>query len=148
MVASRLASRLAPVSFAVGLAMLTGCQPAPQPRPPAPPAPMVPSASQAMSTQQQFAALDPKAKVGRVAEVDSGMHMAAVSGINAADVKEHDTVSFADASNRVVANGQVISVDAHTNPAQPFVIVDYARAPSGGRDPVQGDLAIMVNLGH
>ena len=135
-----------------GTAMLVGCQPPPKPPPPPTPAPPVPTADQAMTTQQQLMAIDPHAKVGQVEDVATGSHMAVVTGIPIADVKVGDIVSFTGPDRRPFANGTVTQLAdpdrTHPVAGNQFPIVKYDANASGGRDPVKGDLAIIVPLGR
>ena len=131
---------------ALGGGLLVGCQAAPKPVPVAPSAPAVPTQQDQMSAQQRFTAVDPNVKVGRVAAVDASAHMAAVEGIAPTDLKVGDTISFTGPDYQPFANGSV-KVMSPSNNGNQFPIVDYSKSPSGGRDPVVGDLAITVPLG-
>ncbi len=144
--ASTMGSTAATVVGMAGLAALVGCQPPPKPAPaPMAPAP-VPTADQVRTTQTQFAAMDPKAKVGHVADDDAAGHRAAVAGIAFTDVKVGDVISFTGPDQRPFATGTIVDLDNHTSPAFPLLIVDYQQSASGGRDPKAGDLAIFIPL--
>jgi len=99
-------------------------------------------------TQQQFAAQDPHARVGRVASVKVDSHLAAVGGIPFADVKQGDPISFTGPDHDPFATGTIIDLDNHTDPKFPLLIVDYQKGSGNGRDPSVGDLAITVPMGH
>jgi hypothetical protein len=126
---------------------LTGCQPAPKPVAPPPPPPATPTAEDVTQTQHDFAAVDPHAKVGRVSAVSVGDHMAVVSGIALTDVKKGDPISFTGPDHEPFANGSIFDLDNHTSTEHPFLIVDYQKASTNGRDPAVGDIAIYIPMG-
>lgn len=128
-------------------AALVGCQPPPKKAAPPPEPPPVPTANDAMQTQRQMAAIDPHARVGRVATVSDADHLAVVSRIPFADVKVGDPISFTGTDNRPFATGTITDLDDHTSPGFPFLIVDYQKASPDGRDPVAGDQAITIPMG-
>ncbi len=132
----------------VAVAALAGCQPPPKRMAPPPAPPSVPTAEQTMSVQQQFAAADPKAKVGHVAGVKADQHLAAVGGIAFSDVKVGDPIAFAGSDQQPFANGTIIDLDNHTDPSHPLLIVDYQKASTNGRDPTVADFAILVQMGR
>ena len=138
---------LATVAATLVAAVLSGCQAPAKPAPPPPAAPPAPTANDSMQAQQQLAAIDPRAKVGTVAGVQPANHLAAVSRIPFEAVKVGDAISFTGTDNRPFATGSVIDKDDHTDPAHPFLIVDYQKASSGGHDPADGDLAITIPVG-
>ena len=129
---------------AAGLAALVGCQPKPKPAPAPQPAPASTSA-EVQQTQTMMMTIDPKARVGHVADVDPRAHMAAVAGIPLADVKVGDTISFLTGDHQTLANGTIQTLDS--TQSVPIVIVDYSIA-TGGRDPADNDLAVTVPLGR
>jgi hypothetical protein len=135
---------LASVAGACVAATLVGCVPPPKPMAPPPPPPPVPTVDDVTQTQQQFAALDPHARVGHVAQASPADHIAAVSGIPFTDVKVGDSISFTGPDHEPFATGTVIDLDDHTSPQYPFLIVDYSKSSTNGRDPTAGDLAIFI----
>ena len=138
---SAVPARVAAALAVGGLVALVGCQPPPKPPAPQPaPAPMA-TMSQQQMIQQQVTSVDPRAKVGHVADVNAGAHMAAVAGISSGDVKVGDTISFLAGDHQTLANGSITSTEGG------FLIVDYSVA-NGGRDPVDGDLAVTLPLGR
>jgi hypothetical protein len=129
---------------ALGAALMTGCATEPVKTPP-PPAPVIVPASsdQAMNITLDVTKLDPSAKVGSVKAVNSSAGMVAVGGIPLDAVKKGDSIQFVDGRSNCVANGTIITIDKSTDPAVPYLIVDYTPA-SGGRAPIKGDLAVFI----
>ena len=132
----------------VGLVALAGCQPPPKPMAPPPPPPPVPTADQVSSAQQRFAAIDPHAKVGYVVKADPATHLAVVGGIPFTAVKVGDPISFTGADQVPFANGTIQDLDNYTSKDFSFLIVDYQKASTNGRDPAARDLAVVIPMGR
>jgi len=121
--------------------VLAGCHQEPPPPPPAPPPPM--SSAQISRMQQDYIKADPNMRLGRVEGVRAQDSLAAVSGIAFGDVRLKDAVTFADSSNKVIANGLIITMDKEN---ASLLVVKYEIAP-GGRAPELGDVVYRVMAG-
>ena len=139
---------LASVTALAAATALVGCQPPPQPMAPPPPPPAVPTAADMDTTRQQITALDPRAAVGHVVKASASDHIAVVSGIPFTAVKVGDPISFTGPDHEPFATGTITDLDNRTDPHFPFLIVDYSKSATNGRDPGDGDLAIFIPMGR
>jgi hypothetical protein len=103
------------------------------------PAPLPPPATPytAERLQAQFQEVDPSVKVGLVAAVKHADRLAAVSHLDADDLRAGDTVSFMDSNQNLIGTGTVVRT------VNDLVIVRYSWTTHGLRE---GDLAVRVKM--
>ena len=129
------------------MVMLAGCGSSTPPKATAAPVVQAASPEQAAMAQSDIGKIDPNARVGHVAAVNSSVGMASVSGIPTNEVKVGDTLVFIDARQNPIANGTVRSIDTTTDSSYQFLIVEY-KPNSGSRDVNRGDLAVYLPAAH
>ena len=100
-----------------------------------PPAPAA-SESQIMEIRQAYQRADPNAQIGVVVAVEKGERLAAVGNIMLDKIRENDVMTFIDSNQHPIANGTVVRKTADA------AHVKYEPVRDGGRDPVEGDLAV------
>jgi hypothetical protein len=102
----------------------------------APPSAPVASESRIMEIRQSYQRADPNAQIGVVVAIDQGARLAAVGNIMLDNIRENDVMTFIDSNENPIANGVVVRKTADA------AHVKYEPVRKGGRDPVEGDLAV------
>lgn len=125
----------------LGLVLAIGCRPKRQPAPPAP-SPLEMARTRAEALRESYRAIDPKARVGMVISTRADFSLAAVGDVPISDFRVGDAISFIgsgeQANAQAMAHGTVTQIDTAAN----LLIVRYEIAPSNGRAPQAGDLAV------
>jgi hypothetical protein len=94
------------------------------------------SQDQFIAARNEYQKQNPDARVGLVTAVLPDDHLASVGSVPVKDFAVGDIVSFIDAYGNIVATGQV---EAITNDQ-----LNVRYTPTGGRDPIKGDLAVRA----